>query len=326
MSMFHSTLIAFVLFSIVHPSTKELIKENSDLPPVRAHHALVYDEKNKQVVLTAGSSPLNGGSSFALYNDLWAWNGRTWKLLGKAGDERSGIGLAYDSKQNKIISFGGFANNQSLSDLRVLEETTWKKVSNLPDNTAAEPGFVYDSHRNKFVLFGGSAARGKVNNTTWEWDGKEWKQLEGAGPEGRQAFAMVYDSKRKRTVLFGGMGAEPTKRFGDTWEFDGTKWTLADTTGPSARVSPGYAYDDKRGLLIIFGGMSAGGMLGDTWSWNGKSWKQVSDKGPAPRAMGYMAYDKKRDKVVLFGGRLKWPNDANDTWEWDGKEWKEIKE
>lgn len=308
---------------------KRLSNEGAGIngPSKRAHHELVYDDAAKSIVMTAGSTPLDGGSTFAFFNDIWRFNGNEWKPSGMAGDKRSGIKLAYDLKSDKLYSFGGYSNNSSSAELRVMESGEWKVLSDYPEMKAAESGFVYDSHRDKFVAFGGSGGRGIVNNITWEWNGDSWKKFEGPGPEGRQAFAMVYDSKRNKTVLFGG-GDGTGKNFGDeVWEFDGTRWEkiISKETGPGPRVSPGYTFDTKRELMIIFGGISKEGMQGDTWSWDGKTWKQLATTGPSPRAMGYMAYDKNRDKIVLFGGRMGWPNDANDTWEWDGKEWKEIK-
>lgn len=296
----------------------------SIIPPRRAHHELVYDEANNRVMMTGGSTPLNGGSSFEFFNDIWSFDGKEWKLFGMAGDKRSGIKMAYDTKRNKLFSFGGYSGSGSLAELCLLENGEWKILSNLPEMKAAEPGFVYDSGRDRLIVFGGSATRGVAGNVTWEWDGVSWKKFDGSGPEGRQAFAMVYDSRRKRTVLYGG-AAGTGKKFGDTWEFDGVQWIKISEDGPGARISPGYAYDSKRGVMIVFGGI-ADGTMKDTWSWDGKEWKKISDGGPSPRVMGYMAYDKARDKVVMFGGRLGWPNDANDTWEWDGKEWKEVKQ
>jgi tetratricopeptide (TPR) repeat protein len=315
---------------IVKQSAEGRIKRLSNknvgqtLPPKRAHHELVYDEASNRIIMTAGSTPLNGGSSFDVFNDIWNFDGKVWSLSGTAGDKRSGIKMAYDTKRNKLFSFGGWSNGNSLAELRVLENGDWKVLSNLPEMKASEPGFVYDEARDRLIAFGGSAARGVVNSITWEWDGTSWKKFEGSGPEGRQAFAMIYDSRRKKTVLYGGMGTSLEKTFGDTWEFDGSRWTKVSETGPGQRRSPGYAYDSKRAMMIIFGG-SMDGLVKDTWGWDGKEWKKIADSGPPARAMGYMAYDKQRDRVVMFGGRLGWPNDANDTWEWDGNEWKEIK-
>jgi len=297
------------------------------LPGVRAHHSLIYNESTKTVWLFGGSTPLNGGSSFKTYNDIWSFDGKSWTLKGNAGDERSSMALAYDTKRNKLYSFGGYTGDRgSRSEFRVFENNEWKNLPEIAGITAAEAGFVYDSNRDKLIVFGGSSAPGKVNNETWEWDGAYWKRFEGMCPEGRQAFVMIYDEARKRTVLFGGMGENPQTIYNDTWEFDGKSWQkISTTTSPAASASAGYAYDSDKKLLIIFGGMTKNGFTNDTWSYDGKEWKQLSSDGPQPRAMGYLVYDKQRKRLVMFGGRLGWPNDINDTWEWDGAKWIEIK-
>ncbi|MES2776915.1 MAG: hypothetical protein V4722_22250 [Bacteroidota bacterium] len=319
-------MIKHIIYCVFLSNSYTSLNAQPMTPHKRAHHQLVYNEAAKAIVMTTGSTPLDGGKSFKLFNDLWNFNGSKWTLAGTAGDERSGVMLAYDTKRRKIFSFGGFTeDNSSHAEFRVLENGVWKTLSDFPEMKAAEPGFVYDQHRDRMLSFGGSAGRGLVNNITWEWNGKSWKKIAGTGPEGRQAFMMVYDAKRRKTVVYGGMGTSPQETFTDTWEFDGSKWKKLSVSGPGPRMSAGFAYDSKRGLTILFGGMGATGMLGDTWSWDGKAWKKLADTGPAKRAMGYMAYDKARDRIVLFGGRLGWPNDADDTWEWDGKEWKEVK-
>jgi tetratricopeptide (TPR) repeat protein len=299
---------------------------NGSTPYKRAHHEMVYDEANKSVLMIGGSTPLNGGQSGKFFNDIWKYNNSGWSKIANAGDERSGIRLAYDTKRNKIFSFGGLSNNGSLDDLRVLENNQWQTISHLPEMKAAESGFVYDIARDKFIAFGGSAARGQVNNITWEWDGTTWKKFEGKSPDGRQAFAMVYDSKRNKTILYGGADGNRNTFNDGVWEFDGTVWkNIVTENNPGERISPGYAFDSKRNLLILFGGISKGAMMNDLWAWDGTNWKLLSTDGPAKRTMGYLAYDKNRDKIILFGGRLGWPNDADDTWEWDGEKWNEVK-
>jgi tetratricopeptide (TPR) repeat protein len=281
-------------------------------PAKRAHHAMVYDEGSKSVVVISGSTPLEGGQRFQFFNDVWRYQQSRWVLAGLAGDERSGIALAY------------LTNGKSCGELRVLEGNEWKVLTDLPEMKATEPGLVYDEDRNRLVAFGGSSGRGQINGTTWEWDGSSWKKFEGQGPKARSSFAMVYDSKRHKTVLFGGTGANP-HAFSDTWEYDGKKWVKASDSGPGPRLATGYAYDSKRGMFLIFGGMSGGEVKGDTWGWNGHDWKKLAENGPSPRLMGNLAYDKDRDRTVMFGGRPGWPNDTNDTWEWDGLKWTEVK-
>lgn len=296
-------------------------------PPVRAHHALVYDAKNKNVLMTNGSTPLNGGQSFKFFNDLWRFDGVRWTEHGTAGDERSGVRLVYNSRDQKIYAFGGYlANGESSGQLRVLDGNSWRVLADHPDMKATEAGFVYDAGRNVLVAFGGSSGRNEQSESTWEWDGKTWKNFSGTGPGKRNAFVMVYDEARKKTTLFGGHGDTPGGYLGDTWTFDGKSWKQVATEGPEPRLAPGYAYDTKRGLLYLFGGIGDHKVFGDTWCWNGKTWKKLSDSGPTPRSMGYMAYDEGRDRIVLFGGRPQWPDDASDTWEWDGRAWHEVRQ
>jgi tetratricopeptide (TPR) repeat protein len=301
---------------------------NGATPYKRAHHELVYDEANKSVLMIGGSTPLNGGQSFKFFNDIWKYNNGGWSKVTNTGDERSGIRLAYDTKRNKLYSFGGFtANNQSSGQLRVLENGEWKIHSDISEMKATESGFVYDAGRDKLIAFGGSAGRELVNNTTWEWDGTAWKKFEGTSPESRNAFAMIYDSKRNKTVLYGGAGANKTIFKDGVWEFDGIAWkNIVTENNPGERISPGYAFDSKRNLFILFGGISKGELMNDLWAWDGTNWKLLSIDGPSKRTMGYLAYDKNRDKIILFGGRLGWPNDADDTWEWDGTKWREVKQ
>ena len=314
----------FLIYILLLPALSLCAQENLS-PPLRAHHSLVYDETTKTVLLTGGSTPLNGGSSFKVYNDVWSFDGKKWTLKGTAGDERSSMALAYDTKRKTFYSFGGYTNEGSRSEFRIFENNNWKELPGIPGVIAAEPGLVYDSQRDRLITFGGSSAPGKINSDTWEWDGKEWKKFEGKSPGGRQAFAMIYDESRKKTILYGGMGATPETKYDETWEYDGKSWQQVPVSGPGPRVSAGYAYDSDKKILILFGGMTKNGFVNDTWSYDGKEWKKLADDGPPKRAMGYLAYDKERKKVVMFGGRFGWPNDANDTWEWDGTQWKEIK-
>jgi hypothetical protein len=78
-------------------------------PPVRAHHALVYDSKSEAVFMTGGSTPLDGGQRFEFFNDTWKYNGIELTNFGESGTKRSGVALAYNSKEDNIYSFGGYS-------------------------------------------------------------------------------------------------------------------------------------------------------------------------------------------------------------------------
>lgn len=297
-------------------------------PPRRAHHSLVYDIANRRVLLWGGSTPIDSGRSSTFFNDTWAWDGRQWTLLGENGQKFSGARLAYDTRRNRVVSFGGY-NRMPLADLRTFDGRDWLTLGQHPEIRVAEPGFVYDNRRDRFVSFGGSAGRGAASGGTWEFDNERWHKVTVPGPPPRQGHVMVFDATRNRTVLFGGMGVgapgQQPPSLGDTWEYDGATWTEKPVEGPGARLAAGAAFDSRRGIVLIFGGIGPDGFLGDTWSWDGAEWRKLADTGPEPRGMGYLAYDRDRDRIVLFGGRKGWPDgDLNDTWEWDGRVWERV--
>ena len=143
----------FVLVHIFFLSALSLCAQENLLPPVRAHHSLVYDEAAKTILLTGGSTPVDGGNSFKFFNDIWSFDGNKWTLKGNAGDERSGMALAYDAKRKKLYSFGGYTSDgRSRSEFRVYENNNWKNLQEIPGVIAAESGFVYDSHRDRLIV------------------------------------------------------------------------------------------------------------------------------------------------------------------------------
>ena len=302
-------------------------------PPKRAHHELVYDRQRQRVLLTGGNSPIASGESHTSFNDLWAFDGKRWEALPSSGLEVWGMRLAFDTRRQRVLSFGGINNRRAISDVRVLEKDAWTTLGQHSDMPAAEAGFVYDSRRDRFVAFGGTLGDGSAYGDTWEFAGSTWTKVATQSPPARQGHAMVFDERRGRTVIFGGTGPykedQRPPRLGDVWEFDGRRWSAREfANGPGPRTSPGATYDSKRRVTIIFGGVDGSGFLGDLWAWTGVEWRKLagaSSAGPVPRAMGQLAYDQRRDRVVLFGGRKGWPDgDLNDTWEWDGATWRRI--
>jgi len=106
--------------------------------------------------------------------------------------------------------------------------------------------------RQRVVLFCG-AGTGPVYQTTWEFDGKAWKQVATTGPAASGVHALAYDKVRQVTVLFGGMvenrqkAGDPRDYFADAWSWVGKDWRKLDA--PPAPQS--NAMD--RGALILEG-------------------------------------------------------------------------
>lgn len=273
-------LLILMTGAVLLPAPSSLAQTPSQTPPRRAHHALVYDESRQRVLLTGGSTPHDGGQRFEFFNDLWAFDGKTWAALGESGDKMSGMRLAWDGVNRRELSFGAYTG-RSIGLLRALTGDQWTTLGENADMPAAEPGFVFDSKRNRFMALGGSSGPGQALGDTWEFDGAAWTRSSAASPPPRQAHAMVFEERRGRILLFGGMGAAPRGQrppaLGDTWEFDGTRWTELKVPGPGARNGAGIAYDSKRDRVVLFGGRKGwpDGDLNDTWEWDGATWRRI---------------------------------------------------
>ncbi len=237
--------------------------------------------------------------------------------------------MAYDSRRNVVVLFGGAADTSTaLGDTWEWNGTNWTQrtpATSPPARYAA--GMAYDSNRGVTMLFGGisSPASPAVLNDTWEWNGSNWTQRTPAtSPPGRGGHAMAFDSARGVAVIFGGVMISGSMVVAnDTWEWNGTNWTQRTPANvPPARQLPAMAYDSARGVAVLFGGATASASaFGDTWEWNGTNWIQRTPAtAPPAQQAPVMAYGL-QGKVVLVGGLS--GSGAADvaTWFWNGTTW-----
>jgi hypothetical protein len=298
-------------------TTSRAAQSASKAPAPRAHHSGVYDEAHKEFLIYGG---FTFDEKVQRLSDVWAWNGSSWRFVGDTGVRRIVAPLAFDSKRQRTLMFGGIGDSETNDGkLWNLEGAMWHLVKEVPDLARGDASLTYDSKRDRLVLFGGR------NNEifladTWEFDGTDWKQTYMSGPSLRSAGSTAYDSARGVTVLYGGF--RPLSALGDTWEWNGDKWKFATESGPGPRSWPGMAYDSKRKRTILFGGEDEKGQFyADTWAWNGKTWTRLATKGPQERIQFAMVYDSARDRVTLFGGVSAKPQYLSDLWEFDGTDW-----
>src|SRR5262249_9427922 len=90
---------------------------------------------------------------------------------------------------------------------------------------------------------------------TWEYDGRTWTQLTGAGPSPiRQWSALAFDPGRGRAVAFGGFDLSNFALLGDTWEFApaaAPTWTRHGTGCAGSNGTP--ALDAAPGAVPALG-------------------------------------------------------------------------
>ena len=79
------------------------------------------------------SSARGGGNHEGVLNDLWSWDGTSWKKLADSGPEPRVMGyIAYDKQRDRIVLFGGrrgVPDNSDLADTWEWDGATWRRVS-----------------------------------------------------------------------------------------------------------------------------------------------------------------------------------------------------
>ncbi len=207
-------------------------------PSPRFLHTMSYLPAGEH--LSGGGVILFGGKNEvgAYFNDLWLWNGRSWREVvpnGEAPQPRFRHAMATDIEGRELVLFGG--------------------------STEIENG--------RYRYFGDTwVFRSSSTNGQYEWIRMETP----IAPEPRSGASMTYDPIRKVTYLFG--GGDDYVQYSDVWAWDGARWELVDIVGQGPRErqdSPIVFYKQTRGRrqidgLTIFGGFfNALGDMGDMW-------------------------------------------------------------
>jgi hypothetical protein len=86
-------------------------------PGPRALHSLAYDAVRKRTLLFGGWGLPAGAQTIGEVNDLWAWDGMSWHLLGPTGpDLRYSHSASYDAGRGVFVVFGGLDASETWHD------------------------------------------------------------------------------------------------------------------------------------------------------------------------------------------------------------------
>lgn len=206
---------------------------------------------------------------------LCSLDGKTWQVVKDLTHlAREDASLAYDSKRDRLILFGGRKADILFADTWEFDGGEWKPTFMPGPSLRSAGAIVYDSSRAVTVLYGGFRPLAALGDT-WEWNGTQWKLVSESGPGPRSWPGLAYDSKRKRTILFGGED-EKGRFYSDTWAWDGKVWTRIATEGPPARIQFAMGYDSSRDRVVVFGGVNNNPqrILSDLWEFDGVRWTQ----------------------------------------------------
>lgn len=280
---------------------------------VRNAHSMIYDSKNKQVLLFGGADEKQ------VYGDLWKLNNSGWELVktSKSPEPRTFASLVYDEDEQRIVLFGGnkvlFGNKKNpakmFGDTWEFKGGNWRKleISESPE-PRAEAAIAYDSLEKRIILFGGyKLVNGKVRklNDTWELKGDKWERLNDSFISPRNGAALSFDKKLKKVVLFG--GSTPDKEYGEktgeTWVLEGGAWRNLKIEQPANIFNSNMVFDEKSKQTFRFGGWNGTERINETWIFKDQAWTKLNLKtNPPARNHSAMVYDSNLKQVILFGG------------------------
>ena len=114
--------------------------------------SLTYDSVRNKSILFGGSN-----SSGASENDTWEWDGHEWTQVANTGPAaRRSHTLAYDSKEQRVVLFGGITNFALLNDTWEWDGHEWTQVTDTGPSPRQFHTMTYDEASQNVVLFGGS--------------------------------------------------------------------------------------------------------------------------------------------------------------------------
>ncbi|HET6595224.1 MAG TPA: hypothetical protein VFG81_06355 [Anaerolineales bacterium] len=149
----------------------------SDTGPARRFPGgMVYDAARQEMLMYSGHFAESTGE-FVQYDDLWAWDGSSWRELladTPTPGHRTHAGFVYDPVTESVLLIGS-GSDTFLGDVWSWDGTQWREIptSNTPVRTGLN--IAYDPKRDRFVLFGGvDRPGGKALDDTWEWDRGNW--------------------------------------------------------------------------------------------------------------------------------------------------------
>lgn len=194
-------------------------------PPMRRDFAMLYHPRLRRVLLYGGGDEF-GPPPYGRFNDLWAWDGTTWREIKSSTAPRPEIRprLVYDSRRDKVVLFSRWGETWEW------DPRGWTRRH---PRTSPSPrwdfAFAYDAARGRAVLYGGLTDK-RTYDETWEWDGRDWTLRKPLSrlPFGANEYTMAYHPELGGVVAFSCLHAW-------AWVWDGTTWRRIGGVFPSVR-------------------------------------------------------------------------------------------
>ncbi len=281
-----------------------------DHPSARKYAAAAFDRVRNRVIL------FGGATADANLRDTWEFDGTTWTKTGDDGPDVNSAVMVYDGTRDETLLVG--MKSDSTSVMYRYTNPGWEQLTpeTLPFCLSRAVA-VWQEFSGNVLLYGGACLTGLVPGATWEWDGTNWKAVEGTGSAGLVfGHAMAYDEARGETILFGGTDYDLGYEVDYTYRYRDSKWKSAwSGVTPGARSMFGFTSDPENGAVWLFGGVRGGA---DLWRYASGQWTPViALDAPATCSYPVSTWDSDRKVMVLLC------SDAS-VYEFAGTQWKRF--
>jgi len=271
------------------------------------------------ILLRMSSSSSSGPLSARVVNVRPGW---TNVSSSPSPPPMAGAMMAYDSKADRFVLFGGWDGKMGLNSTWLYDpgNRTWKLLHpNVSPPGRGDEIFVYDERADTFILFGGWHE--EANETyvrladTWSFSlrSNTWTELHPAvSPSPRSDAQVAYNPIVDAVLLVGGFSG--TAYLGDVWSYTPSNNTWSPRPAavePSRRADGRMVYVSTVDRFVFFGGNDYSGAnrsfhhLADTWTydWSSNVWTLlVRAVGPSSRDYPIFAFDPMTKLVLLTAG------------------------
>jgi len=114
-------------------------------PSPRAGHEMVYHDRLEMVLLVNTGWE---GHEPGVSAKVWGWNGDQWTVVSADGPEGRDLGgVAYDSRRDVLVVYGGRSPTMCYSDTWEWDGQTWQMFDVVGPNVCDHLAMVYDAAR-----------------------------------------------------------------------------------------------------------------------------------------------------------------------------------
>ncbi len=266
--------------------------ESDGNPEGRAAAASTWDPSRRAFVIA-------GGLAVEPLNDVWAWNGSSWKRLpdlprrprladgGSQVNGRIGSLLYWDAALGRLVFTGGVERvgaNDPSDESWSLEDRTWVPMPTPPFGPRAAAAIATDTATGITAVVGGSSS-GEID--VWIQRNGTWQAFDaGTGPGPRGLAAAASFPMNGALLLHGGVALDGTV-LDDLWVLSSAGWRQLDAgVGPGARSGHAFIFDPIRSTGLLFGhALGTGPIAGpdnDTWEFDGRTWLRIARQVDSP--------------------------------------------